>query len=148
MWLLRRPRSSRLLRRLRTAAFYVLTFAVVTAGGSPWVALLALGGLAIGVALTRGVVRVPLAPWLVAAARSGFAFDGLYRASLVAAFEAVARSLERGTERVVEWAGDEIGVVIGRAARRLDRAQRRYARAGEAIVIAAAVALVAFWSLR
>jgi len=129
-------------------AVTALALAVVTAGGSPWVPLLALGGLAIGVALTRGVVRVPLAPWLVAAARSGFGFDGLYRASLVAAFEAVARSLERGTERVVEWAGDEIGVVIGRAARRLDRAQRRYARAGEAIVIAAAVALVAFWSLR
>jgi NADH:ubiquinone oxidoreductase subunit 5 (subunit L)/multisubunit Na+/H+ antiporter MnhA subunit len=129
-------------------AVTALALAVVTAGGSPWVPLLALGGLAIGVALTRGAVRVRLAPWLVAAARSGVAFDGLYRAPLVAVFEAVARSLERGTERVAEWVGDEIGFAIGRAARRLDRAQRRYARGGEAVVIAAAVALVAFWSLR
>jgi NADH:ubiquinone oxidoreductase subunit 5 (subunit L)/multisubunit Na+/H+ antiporter MnhA subunit len=129
-------------------AVTALVLAVLTAGGSPWVPLLALAGLAIGVALARGAVRIPVAPWLVAAARSGFAFDGLYRASVVAAFEAVARSLERGTERVVEWAGDEIAFVIGRGARQLDRAQRRYARAGEAVVIAAALALAAFWTLR
>src|SRR3984957_9893282 len=38
MWLLHRPRASRLLRRFRTAAFYVLTFAVVSAGAI-WLAL-------------------------------------------------------------------------------------------------------------
>jgi hypothetical protein len=49
---------------------------------------------------------------------------------------------------VIVWAGDEVGFTAVRAGRWLDRAHRRYARAGEIVAIAAAVALVAYWGLR
>jgi hypothetical protein len=129
-------------------ALTALALAVLTANGGAAVALIALAGLAIGVALARGLIRVIVPTWLIGAARSGFEFEALYRASVVAAFEAAARSVESGTERVIGWAGDEVGLAAVRAGRWLDRAHGRYARAGEIVAIAAAVALVAYWGLR
>jgi NADH:ubiquinone oxidoreductase subunit 5 (subunit L)/multisubunit Na+/H+ antiporter MnhA subunit len=129
-------------------ALTALALAVLTANGGAAVALIALAGLAIGIALARRSIRVSVPAWLIAAARSGFEFEALYHASVVAAFEAAARSVESGTERVIGWAGDEVGLTAVRAGRWLDRAHRRYAGAGEIVAIAAAVALVAYWGLR
>jgi NADH-quinone oxidoreductase subunit L len=109
-------------------------------------AALAVGGLVAGLALRTRNGRVPAA--LVDAVRSGFELDALYRLSLVVSFRGAARLVDAGTEHLLERAGDAVGRLVLRAGELVNAAHRRYARASEAIVIAATAALLAYWTLR
>ena len=110
-------------------------------------ALLAFAGLAAGTLLRMPLPRTSLPIWLRDAARFGLEIETTYRLSM-GPFRAAAQLLDRGTEDVVLQGSAFVGVVVARAAEVASGAHRRYARAGNAIVIAAALGLVAYWTLR
>jgi NADH-quinone oxidoreductase subunit L len=109
-------------------------------------AALAFAGLVAGLALRARPLGLPRR-W-VEYARSGFGLDALYRMSLVAAFNGAARILDAGTERLLEEAADRVGRLVVRVAALVNGAHGRYARASEVVVLAAAVGLVLYWTVR
>jgi NADH-quinone oxidoreductase subunit L len=100
-----------------------------------------------GTYVWRMLMRPPVPAWL-GAARFGARVDALYRVLTVEPFAATAHVLDRGSERVLEQSATLIGAAAMRAGELASAAHRRYARASEAIVLAAALALVAYWTLR
>ena len=110
---------------------------------------LALAGGALGLALFwRGPRRV--VPRAVAdVARRGFLVDDLYDVALVAPFRTLARLLDVGSETlVVQRSVDVVAWLVGRGGAIVRRAQSGYVRVYEAMLLAAAVVLLAYWSLR
>ena len=79
-------------------------------------------------------------------ARGGLGVDWLYAQAAVGPFDAAARELERGAERVNERAVDAAGALALWASRALGRAHPSSPRAEQALILAATVALLAFWT--
>ncbi|HYK98266.1 MAG TPA: NADH-quinone oxidoreductase subunit L [Candidatus Acidoferrales bacterium] len=112
-------------------------------------AALAVAGAALGLALfwrgPRSIVPLSLAD----VARRGFLIDDLYAAALVAPFRSLARLLDTGSEAlVVQRSVDAVAWIVGRGGVIVRRAQGGYVRVYEAMLLAAAVVLLAYWSLR
>ena len=96
----------------------------------------------------RVLIRTRVPALLAEAARSGSRMDALYRRAIVASFGAAAQVLDRGSERVLAQSATVLGATAARAGELASAAHHRYAPAREAIVLAAALALVAYWTLR
>jgi NADH-quinone oxidoreductase subunit L len=116
----------------------------------PFIAVAAVAAAAsVALLLSALARRRPLAPGSLARiAASGFELEQLYRLSIVAAFEALARLLGQGSERVIEGAGEVIGSAVVGASVLVRRMDDRYPAADRALAAAAIVALLAYWSLR
>jgi NADH-quinone oxidoreductase subunit L len=147
-------------------------------------ALLALGALGFGAAVSAGILPIGSGPadqapvWLLSAtfaialaasiaawlgyrhglppaarieramrwSRGGLGIDALYARGIGRPFDAAARELGAGAERVSEWAVDAVGSLGLRASDALRRANPESARAQQALVLAGTVALLAFWT--
>ncbi|HZP96061.1 MAG TPA: NADH-quinone oxidoreductase subunit L [Candidatus Limnocylindria bacterium] len=111
-------------------------------------ASLAVAGAAAGVAVYARGPRALVPVRAADLARSGFAMDALYARSIVAAFRGLALALETGSERVVQGSADLVGRAVSGGGAVVRRAQGGYVRVYEAMLLAAAVVLLAYWSLR
>jgi NADH-quinone oxidoreductase subunit L len=111
-------------------------------------AALAVGGAALGLALyARGPrARVPLR--VSNAARSGLGVDALYGRVVVATFRGLAAVLDLGSETLVQRSADLVGRAAYAGSAVLRRVQGGYVRVYEAMLLAGAVVLLAYWSLR
>jgi NADH-quinone oxidoreductase subunit L len=109
---------------------------------------LALGGAALGLALYARGPRVRVPPAITRAAGAGYGLDALYARTVVAAFRGIARTLDVGSEMVVQRSADLVARAVGSGAAIVRRVQMGYVRVYEAMLLAAAVALLAYWSLR
>ena len=109
---------------------------------------LAVAFAALGLALywrgPRAIVPAPVAN----AARAGFGVDTLYLASAVIPVRAIAQILEQGSEALVQLIADLVGRAVVAGSVLVRRLQGGYVRSYEALLLAAAVALLAYWSLR
>jgi NADH:ubiquinone oxidoreductase subunit 5 (subunit L)/multisubunit Na+/H+ antiporter MnhA subunit len=115
----------------------------------PWlialsVALATAGALA-GWLLYRGGPRDERA---LGPARSGFGVDALYGRTAIPVFIAIARTLEVGAERTNGMALDLVGRIAMAASTAARRVQSGYLRSYETLLLAGAVALLAYWSIR
>ena len=81
-------------------------------------------------------------------ARGGFGFDTLYLASAVMPVRAIAQVLEQGSEALVQLIADLVGRAVVAGSALVRRLQGGYVRSYEALLLAGAVALLAYWSLR
>ena len=119
------------------------------ADAPPW-----LGALSLALA-----VAAVLAGWLLyrggprdetvlALARSGYGIDALYGRTAVPLFEAIARALELGAERTNGMVLDLVARTAMSASSAARRVQGGYLRAYETLLLAGAVALLAYWSIR
>lgn len=79
-------------------------------------------------------------------ARGGLGFDTLSRRLVVRPFDWIARELDRGAESANLGVVDAIGAGIASTARVVRRAQPDGARAQQALILAATVALLAYWT--
>ena len=141
-----------------------LVFGALVAGGMVPLGVAASAEAPIALTLTSGALAVAFAaiglaiywrgpraivPAAVAgAARTGFGFDTLYLVSAVLPVRTIAQVLEQGSEALVQLIADLVGraVVAGSGVAR--RLQGGYVRSYEALLLAGAVALLAYWSLR
>jgi NADH-quinone oxidoreductase subunit L len=141
-----------------------LVFGALVAGGMVPLGVAASAEAPIALTLTSGALAVAFAaiglaiywrgpraivPATVAgAARTGFGFDTLYLVSAVLPVRTIAQVLEQGSEALVQLIADLVGraVVAGSGVAR--RLQGGYVRSYEALLLAGAVALLAYWSLR
>ena len=112
-------------------------------------ASLAVAGAALGLALYwRGPISLVPLP-LAETARRGFLVDDAYALGIAAPFAALARLLDVGSETlVVQRSVDAVAWLVARGAMLVRRAQGGYVRVYEAMLLAAAVVLLAYWSLR
>ena len=109
---------------------------------------LAIGGAAVGLALYARGPRA-LVPLRVAeAARAGLGVDALYARAIVATFRGLAAVLDLGSETLVQRSADLVGRVAYVGSAVLRRMQGGYVRTYEAMLLAGAVVLLAYWSLR
>lgn len=82
------------------------------------------------------------------AARSGFGVDRAYGAAVIAPFRGLAALLDAGSESIVQRSADGIGGLLYRAGGLVRRTQGGYVRVYEAMLLAGAIVLLVFWSLR
>ena len=111
-------------------------------------ASLAIAGAALGIALYRSGPRAYVPSRVSAAARRGFYVDDGYALAFVRPFRGLAQLLEVGSELVVQRTVDAVAELSRRGSELVGRAQVGYVRVYEAMLLAAAVGLIAFWSLR
>ncbi len=111
-------------------------------------ASLAVAGGALGLALYARGPHALVQASVADAARSGFGVDALYARGLVAPFRGLAGLLEIGSESIVQRSLDLVGILLYRGSGVIRRAQGGYVRVYEAMLLAAAVVLLAYWSLR
>ena len=112
-------------------------------------AALAVGGGALGLAIwwrgPRSIVPAAAADVV----RRGFRVDDLYAAAVVAPMRVLARMLDVGSETlIVQQSVDAVAWLVRRGGALVSRAQTGYVRVYEAMLLAAAVVLLAYWSLR
>lgn len=113
----------------------VATFAIVLAGGiAAWL------GYRHGLGPAERIERAMR--W----ARGGLGVDAFYGRAIARPFDAVARELETGAERVNEAAVDGIGATAVRASTGFRRAYPDSTRAQQTLLLAGMVALLAFWT--
>ena len=111
-------------------------------------AALAVAFAAVGLALYWRGPRAIVPAAIANAARAGFGFDTLYLASAVVPVRAIAQILEEGSEALVQLIADVVGRLVVAASGVVRRLQGGYVRSYEALLLAGAVALLAYWSLR
>ena len=111
-------------------------------------ASLAIAGAALGLALYRRGPRAIAPVALSDAARRGFFVDESYTRLLVGPFHGLAAVLDIGSETVVQRSLDAVAVLATWGSAVVRRAQVGYVRVYEAMLLAAAVVLLAYWSLR
>ena len=108
---------------------------------------IALAGAAAGwLTYRHGLARAARVERMTALAAGGFGIDRLYQRALVGPFHTLARSLERGAEGLNQRGVDALGVVVARAGITVRRMQGGYVRSYEALLLAGAVVLLAYWN--
>lgn len=111
-------------------------------------AALATGGAALGLALYSRGPRALVPLRIADAARAGLGVDALYARAVVATFRGLAAVLDLGSETLVQRSADLVGRMAYAGSAVLRRVQGGYVRAYEAMLLAGAVVLLAYWSLR
>ena len=111
-------------------------------------AALALAFAAAGLAIYWRGPRAIVPARVSNAARAGFGFDTLYLAAAVIPVRAIAQVLEQGSEALVQLIADLVGRAVIAGSALVRRMQGGYVRSYEALLLAAAVALLAYWSIR
>jgi len=108
---------------------------------------IAVGGFSAGWAVYRhGLARALPVEAITDPFAEGFGVDRLYRAAFVGPFVAISGELEGGAERANQLALDGIASLTRSAWAVVRRAQGGYVRGYEAILLAGAVALLAYWN--
>jgi NADH-quinone oxidoreductase subunit L len=108
---------------------------------------IALAGAAFGwLAFRHGLGRAGRVADVTGRLANGFGFDWLYDRAVVRPLAAMAVTLARGPERANQLALDGIARLVAAASVTVRRTQGGYVRGYEVLVLAATVALLAYWN--
>ena len=108
---------------------------------------IALAGFSVGwLTFRHGLARATPVESVTARLANGFGIDWAYRVAFEQPFDIVARELEDGSERANQLALDGVASLVRSASAVARRAQAGYVRGYEVLLLAGAVALLAYWN--